>query len=252
MAPEENLVELIGREPDERLLGEDIAQLPTSVGRPESLPESPSRRRLVGIGATLTGVTLIAGIVLIAVGAIAGLSSGFGAAAIAAIAIGVALVSTHWGWVHVAEASADALDGRRNRELLARRRQWLSGIEPYTHWEVGTVAGEDGSIAILTTRHRPIRCGENGFTFARETAGREVHSGEEPAATVAERAELLRRQAAADTQRERELYETANDAYQYALLARNDEQQRVAALRAASEALSERINANLRDPPLIE
>jgi hypothetical protein len=35
-------------------------------------------------------------------------------------------------------------------------------------------------------------------------------------------------------------------------LARDDEQQRQAALRAASQALSERINANLRDPPLAE
>jgi hypothetical protein len=35
-------------------------------------------------------------------------------------------------------------------------------------------------------------------------------------------------------------------------MARGDEQERVAALRAASEALSERINANLRDPPLTE
>ena len=47
-------------------------------------------------------------------------------------------------------------------------------------------------------------------------------------------------------------YETAHDAYERALLANADEQERVAAVRAASEALSERINSNLRDPPLLE
>jgi hypothetical protein len=36
------------------------------------------------------------------------------------------------------------------------------------------------------------------------------------------------------------------------MLGRSDERQRIAALRAASEALSEQINSNLRDPPLVE
>jgi hypothetical protein len=80
----------------------------------------------------------------------------------------------------------------------------------------------------------------------------EVHSAEEPGAAVAERAELLRREAAADTNRERQLYAVAADAYETALLDRDDEQQRRDARRAASEALSHQINAKLRDPPLIE
>src|ERR1700693_3814227 len=117
MTSEENLVELSGPEPDERLLSEDLAQLPESVGRPEVLPESASRKRLVGIGATLTGVTLLGGIALIVLSLVLVVSSGFGGAAIAALAAGIALVSTHWGWVHVAEVSADALEGRQNREL---------------------------------------------------------------------------------------------------------------------------------------
>ena len=70
--------------------------------------------------------------------------------------------------------------------------------------------------------------------------------------TPAERAELLRRQAAADQSRERERYEVARDAYERALLANADDQERLAAVRAASEALSERINTHLRDPPLVE
>jgi hypothetical protein len=117
---------------------------------------------------------------------------------------------------------------------------------------VSTRATEDGSITILTVCHRPVSRGEGTYTFEREEVAREVHSAEEPAAAVTERAELLRRAAAADTQRERERYEAARDAYETALLAHGDEQERLAALRAASEALSERINTNLRDPPLTE
>jgi hypothetical protein len=252
MTPEENLVELIGRDPDERLLSEDLAQLPETVGRPEVLPESAARKRLVGIGATLTGVTLVGGMVLIVLGIVLAVSSGLGAAAIAALVAGGVLVSTHWGWVHVAEISANSLDNRRNSDLLTRRRRWLSTIEPYSRWEVSTTAGADGSITIVTVRHQPVPLGGHGFTFAREIVARELHSGEEPAATVAEHAELLRRQAALDTERERERYEAANDAYQGALLAHADDQERLAAVRAASEALSERINTNLRDPPLTE
>lgn len=252
MTREESPVDLVGREADERLLSEDLAQLPEAVGRPEVLPQSPARGRLVGTGATLTGVTLLGGIALIVLGVVVAVSSGFGAAAIAALAAGIVLVSTHWGWVHVAEGTADALDARRNRALLTRRRRWLSSIQPYTSWEVSTTVGDDGSITIVTMRHRPIRLGERGFTFSREIVAREVHSGDEPAAGVAERAELLRRQAAADTERERELFTAADDAYQGALLAHADEQERIEAVRAASEALSERINSNLRDPPLTE
>jgi hypothetical protein len=252
MVPEENLVELIGREPDERLLTEDLPQLPESVGRPEVVPESATRKRLVGIGATLTGVTLLGGVALIVLGIVLAVSNGFGAAAIAALVAGAVLVSTHWGWVHVAEVSADAIEGRQNRELLTRRRRWLSEVHPYTRWEVTTVPGADGSIAIVTVRHRPVARGERSFTFERDVVGRELHSGEEPAATVAERAELLRREAAGNTERERERYAIASDAYETALLQSAGEQERVAALRAASEALSEQINSNLRDPPLVE
>jgi hypothetical protein len=136
--------------------------------------------------------------------------------------------------------------------VIQRRRQWLACIEPYTRWSVSTEAGDDGSITIVTLRHRPVPAGDRKFTFRREVVGRETYSADEPAAVVTERAELLRRQAAATTGRERERYEVANHAYHRTLLARDDEQQRLAATRAASEALSEQINSNLRDPPLTE
>lgn len=252
MPPEADPVELVACEPDPRLQEEDLAQLPEAVGRPPELPPSPARRRLVAAGATLTGVTLLGGIALIVLGLIDAVAGGPGASVIAALALGVVLVGTHWGWVHVAEASADALQERRNRALMDTRRGWLAAIEPYTRWEVSTSAGEDGSITILTERHRPVLCGSRRFSFRREIVEREVHSGEEPAAAITERAEVLRRWAAAATQAERERYEIARDAYERALLDADDEQQRLAALRAASEALSQRINTNLRDPPLVE
>jgi hypothetical protein len=168
------------------------------------------------------------------------------------LVLGVLLAGTHWGWVHVAELTGNRIEGRRHTSLEQRRSQWLHSIEPYPTWEVSTSVGDDGSITILTVCYRPVTQGETGFTFVREEVAREVHSGEEPAAKVTERAELLRREAATETQRARQDFEAARDAYEHTLLVRDDEQQRQAALRAASEALSERINSNLRDPPLTE
>jgi hypothetical protein len=252
MAPEADFARLVGLEPDERMLGEDLEQLPPSVGQPESLPDSPARRRLVGVGATLTGVSLIGGLALLVLGVVEAVSGGSGAVTVAAFVLGALLVGTHWGWVHVAELTANNLESQRNAPLFDRRRGWLAEIEPYPRWEVGASTGEDGSIAIVTVGYRPVARSESTFTFVREEVGREVHSGDEPAATVAERAELLRRQAAADTTRERERYEAAHDAYERAVLNHANEEERLAAVRAASEALSEQINSNLRDPPLVE
>lgn len=252
MTPASDEAELVDRVADEKLLGEDMANLPEAVGRPQPIPPSQTRRRLVGIGATLTGVTLIGGVALIIFGVLEAVVSGFGLLGIGALALGAALLGTHWGWVHVAEATADALEGRRNREVLGARRLWLETIKPYTRYEVSTSVRDDGSISIVHVRHRPVRSGDRGFTFAREIVNEELHSGDEPSAAVAERAELMRRQAAADTELERRRFEIAADAYQTAMLDKGDEQQRLAARRAASEALSEQINSNLRDPPLVE
>ncbi|MBV9424978.1 MAG: hypothetical protein JOZ98_18860 [Solirubrobacterales bacterium] len=252
MASELDPAELVGSVADERLLDAEIANLPGSVGRPEGIPPSKTRGRLVGVGATLTGVTLIGGLALMLVGVIVAISGGIGVVAIVAIVLGLVLVATHWGWVHVAEATADAIEARRDSEITARRRSWLDLIEPYTRYEVTTDVGEDGSITISRVRYRPVRTGERRFTFKREIEHTEVHSGEESGAAITERAELLRRQAAADTERERLHFEAAHGAYQEALLAEGSEREQLEARRAESRALSERINTNLRDPPLTE
>jgi hypothetical protein len=252
MTETSNPVELVGREPDERLLSEDLDQLPEAVGRPETAPVSRTRRRVVGAGATLTGVSLVLGVLLVLAGLIEGLASGIDTTAVLALVLGVVLVGTHWGWVHVAEITANSIEGRANADVLARQRQWLAEIEPYSRVEVSTAVEDDGSITIYSVRHRPVPSGERAFTFVREVEHREVHAPDEPAAAVTERAEHLRREAALVTERERERYEVAAEAYRAALHGREDDEQRRLAQRAASEALSGQINTNLREPPLIE
>ena len=252
MTPDLQADELLDRTADESLLDADPAKLPVAIGRPPVLPVTHTRARLVGVGATLTGVTLITGVLLLVLGVIAALTSGVGLVDVAALALGAALTGTHWGWVHVAEASSDAIERRRNRDTMGQRRQWLEAIEPYTRYEVTTSVADDGSITIDRVVYRAMPSGRHGFAFTREVQRSEVHSGDEPAAEIAERAELLRRQASLDTERERQRFEVAADARQSERLGRGDEQEQLSARRAASEALSEQINSNLRDPPLME
>ena len=252
MTDESSPVEFVDRKPDERLLTGDLDKLPEAVGQPEEIIPSRARGRIVGTGATLTAASLVLGSLLVLLGLIDAVSSGFDALSIAILVVGAILVVTHWGWVHVAELTANSIEGRSNAEVEDRRRQWLATIQPYSRFEIYTRVEEDGSITIYRVAYRPVASGERRFTFDLETEYEEVHPPDEPAAAVAERAELLRRQAAQDTERERERYQIAADAYEAVLLDDADEQQRRLARRAASEALSKQINSNLRDPPLLE
>src|SRR5579884_2931011 len=162
-----NLADLIGREPDERLLAEDVNKLPRAVGRPETVMPSRARKRIVGTGATLTGLSLAVGIVMMVFGVVAAIANGVDAGNVVFAAVGVLLISTHWGWVHVAELTANSIEARSHAEVLDRRRQWLAGIEPYTRFEVSTGVEDDGSISIESVRYHPEACGERGFTFVR-------------------------------------------------------------------------------------
>ena len=240
---------LLGRIADPSLL-EAETPLPAALGRPAPYVPTQRRRWIVGVGATLTGATLIGGLALIAAGVVGIIASGFGALEVAALLVGLLLVATHWGWVHVAEATAMALETRRERAALDRGGRWLAAIEPYTRYEVSTWVGEDGAIAIVRTRHRAVRSGEGRFTFVAEVEQREVHSADEPGAVVADRAESMRRQAALDTDRERQRWSELVGELETEQLRREHDRRLRGALRAESEALSERINANLRDPPL--
>jgi hypothetical protein len=243
---------LVGLVADERLLSDDPALLPAGVGLPEPIPPVAARRRLVGVGATLTGVTLIGGVALAILGAVELLFNGGGALAAIALVVGLVLAATHWGWVHVAEVSANGIESRSNSGVIDRRRAWLEAIAPFTHYEVTTRAGDDGSITIERVRYRPIRSGDQTFAFERIVEQTEVHAGDDPAAVVAERAELLRHQAAVDTERERAAFQEQADALHWTTLAEGEHRERTREQAAAARALSEQINANLREPPLTE
>jgi hypothetical protein len=253
METESGLEQLIGRRADRRLLERDGAALPASLGAPPPpAPESGARRRLTLLGATFTGASLLIGIGLIVVSVVALIAGAPIAFVAGALVLGLLLAGTHWGWAHVAEVAAGSLERRADADAETRRQRWLEAIEPYARYEVATEVDDDGCIDIVSYAYRPLAVGDNGFDFVREVVARERHPGDEPSAQVAERAELLRRGAAAETRRQRELYEAAAAAYRAVLRSRDDERARLEARRAAAQALSEAINRNLRDPPLTE
>jgi hypothetical protein len=252
MSSDAHLESLVGLVADERLLSEDPAMLPAQLGLPEPIPASAARRRLVGAGVTLTGVTLIGGTALAILGAVELLFNGGGALAVIALVVGLVLAATHWGWVHVAEVSSVGIERRSNAPVVDQRRAWLEAIAPFTHYEVRTKAGDDGTITIARVRYRPVRSSDRTFVFERSVELSEVHAGDDPAAVVAERAELLRHQAAIDTERERAAFQERADALNWATLAEGEHRERTREQAAAARALSEQINANLREPPLTE
>jgi hypothetical protein len=252
MGPDADSESLVGLVADERLLSEDPTLLPADLGVPEPIPTRAVRRRLVGVGATLTGLTLIGGIALAILGAVELLFEGGGALAAIALVVGLVLAGTHWGWVHVAEVSAQRIERRSNSGVIERRQAWLETIAPFTRYEVTTSAGDDGSITIERIRYRPIRASDGTFAFERCVELTEVHGGDEPAAVVAEHAELLRHRAAVDTERERTKFQEQADALNWATLAEGEDRERTREQAAAARALSEQINANLREPPLTE
>ena len=252
MADDVDPQQLVGLVADERLLGEDPSMLPVALGRPEPIPKRAARRNLVGAGATLTGVTLLGGIGLAILGAVELLFNGGGALAVVLLVCGLVLAATHWGWVHVAEVSALRIERRSNAGVLERRQAWLQAIAPFIHYEVRTRAGDDGSIMIERIRYRPVRAGERTFMFDRVTELTEIHAGDEPAAIVSERAELLRHAAAIDTERERAAFQERADELHWATLSEGEDRERTREQAATARALSEQINANLREPPLTE
>jgi hypothetical protein len=223
-----------------------------AVGRPEPIPRSAARRNVVGAGATLTGLTLVGGIGLAIFGAVELLFNGGGVPALIALVVGVVLAATHWGWVHVAEVSALRLERRNNAGVVQRRQAWLEAIAPFIHYEVSTTAGDDGSISIERVRYQPVRSGDRTFVFERTVERAETHPADEPAAVVTERAELMRQDAATDTERERAAFQRRADTLDLATMAEGDDRERSREQAATARALSEQINANLREPPVTE
>jgi hypothetical protein len=249
----QGLVRLLGIAPDGRLLSEDLGNLPDAeqLREPPALP-SPQHNRLVAAGSVLTGATLIGGVVVALFGGWELLFQSGGVFAAIMALVGILLVGTHWGWVHVAEYVGLAIDDRRDRAADQRRRDWLAGIQPYPRFSVTTSVLDDASTRVERILHRPVLTAQNTFTFVRETDTEETYDAQTPAATIAAAVETMRRQARLETDRIRDNWEAASTAYDAAMLSARDDQERLAAQRAAATALSEHINASLLEPPLVE
>lgn len=246
------MVAFVGIAPDTRLLDEDLFNLPDAERNAEPPVSTPHHERLVGAGSLLTGVTLVGGVVLALYGAGQLLLNGGGALDAAFALIGVLLAATHWGWVHVAEYVGVTLDEREQQAADQRRRDWLETIEPYPRFSIATSVLNDASTRIQRVLHQPILTAQGTFTFAREVEAEQTYDADASAETIATTVETMRRAARLETDRLHELWEAASSAYEAAMSVAHDDEQRLAAQRAAAAALSEHINASLLEPPLVE
>src|SRR5579871_2603479 len=115
MPAEPDPTELVRYRADPRLLGQDAGNLPAEIGRPAVIPPSHARVAIVAVGATMTGVTLLGGIALIAFALVTSFADGADVLRGILLALGIAMVATHWGWVHVAELTARGVESRHDR-----------------------------------------------------------------------------------------------------------------------------------------
>ena len=246
------MIAFLGVPADRRLLNEDISNLPEAEQRREPEIATEKHDRLVAAGSLLTGVSLIGGAVMALYGGWQVLLNGGGALDAIVAVIGILLVATHWGWVHVAEYVGLTIDERQQRANDDRARAWLSEIQPYPRFSVSTSVLDDASTRVERVLHQPVLTAQHTFTFVRETDAEETYAAHASAVEIATTVETMRRQARIDTDRLRELWEAASTTYTAALNSADDDQQRLAARRAAATALSEHINASLLEPPLVE
>jgi hypothetical protein len=249
---EQGILAFLGVAPDPRLLAEDLTSLPAAEQRSEPPVSTQRHERLVAAGSALTGVSLIGGVALLLYGGWRLLFGDGGAFDAVLAAVGLVLAATHWGWVHVAEYVGLTIDERQTRALEARRGQWLAAVAPYPRFSVSTSVGDDGTTRVQRFLHRPVLTERNTFTFVREPDLEHVHGADAPAEVIAADVETMRRQARLQTDRQRDLWDAASSAYSAALHSAHDDQERLAAQRAAAVALSEHINASLLEAPLVE
>jgi hypothetical protein len=248
----ETMVTFLGVPADRSLLVEDLGGLSEAQPRPVSVVVSDTHDRLVRAGSTMTAATLIGGAALAIYGGEQLIAAGGGAGAVVLAVIGLLLVGTHWGWVHVAEYVGLGLDERQERANRDREAAWLETVAPYARFTVATTVMADASIRVERVVDTPVLTGQGTFAFDRVTRTAAVFEADTPAQVIADRVETLRREARLETERQRELWEAAWTAYAAALLSADDDQQQLAARRAAADALSQHINASLLHPPLAE
>ncbi len=246
------MVAFLGVAPDARLLNEDLFNLPDAEQRQEPAISTERHDRLVAAGSLLTGVTLVGGAVVALYGGWQLLFNAGGAFDAVLAVIGLLLVGTHWGWVHVAEYLGLTIDEHQQRAADTRGQAWLAEIEPYPRFSVSTSVLDDASTRVARVLHQPVLTARDTFTFMRETDSEKTYDSDTPAEVIATAVETMRRQARLDTDRLRGDWEAASTAYAAALQSAHDDEQRLVAQRAAASALSEHINASLLEPPLIE
>jgi hypothetical protein len=246
------MVAFLGVPADRRLLEQDLANLPIGEQRREPAISTHEHDRLVAAGSLMTAVTLLGGAALARFGGIQVLCDSGGAADVALAVIGIVMVATHWGWVHVAEYAGLTIDQRRERAGDERAQSWLTEIQPYPRFSVSTSVLDDASTRVERILHRPVLTERQTFTFVRESEAAKTYDADAPAEEIAAGVETMRRQARLETDRLRGNWEAASAAYEAALLSADDEHQRLVAQRAAATALSEHINASLLEPPLVE
>jgi hypothetical protein len=248
----EGMIAFLGLAADRRLLDEDLFNLPDPEQHREPDISTHKHDRLVAAGSLLTGVTLIGGAAVGLYGGWQVLFNGGGPIDAVLVVVGILLAGTHWGWVHVAEYIGLTIDEHQRRVTDERNREWLATIEPYPRFSVSTSVLDDASTRIVRVLHQPVRTSQHTFTFVRETDAEKTFGAHASAEVIASTVETMRRQARLETDRLRELWETASSAYTAALSSADDDRQQLAAERAAAVALSEHINASLLEPPLVE
>jgi hypothetical protein len=248
-----DVIAFLGVAPDRRLLDEDLLNLPDAEwhGAP-SATSTPTHDRLVAVGSLLTGITLVAGVLMLLYGGWRLLFDSGGTADAALAVIGVLLAGTHWGWVHVAEYLGLTIDERHRRSSDERGQAWLAAIQPYPRFSVRTRVLDDASTRVERVLHRPVLTAQHTFTFVRETDSERTCAPDAPAEVIAATVETMRREARLATERLRGDWEAAANAYESTLLQADDDKQRLVAERAAARALSDHINASLLEPPLVE
>jgi hypothetical protein len=251
-AAETSMVAFLGVTADRRLLAEDLANLPEVEQRHQPVVASHQHDRLVTVGSLLTGTTLIVGVAMVLYGGGEALLGSGGAFDVVLAVIGILLAGTHWGWVHVAEYVGLTIDEGQRRTAEVGERDWLATIQPYPRFSVSTTVLSDASTRVQRFRHEPVLVTPHTFTFVRHADAEQTYDADAPAEVIASGVEAMRHQARLDTDRLRGNWEAASSAYEAALRSTDDDQQRLAAQRAAATALSEHINASLLEPPLVE
>ena len=123
---------------------------------------------------------------------------------------------------------------------------------PYPRFSVSTWALDDASTRVEREVRQPVLTPQHTFTFVRKPDAVQLYDADVAAEVLASAVETMRRQARLDTDRLRNLWEAASVTYAAELSDADDDQQRLVAQRAAAEALSDHINASLREPPAVE